>query len=339
MNELAKYSPQAIANIQTVEEAKDGYEKLKALVSYFRNDYEQAFSFAVGMIECYCKMGELIEEMQENGKLATRGKGKNNGNSVNPESPRIYTLSDLGISEYQSSSSKKSKFLPSEQRQQYYQSMQDKIEVPTIAGILRRANEAAREERQKQAEEDTDEFGHKKYRIVYADPPWKYGNTMPEYSTEQGDHYSLMTINELVELTLGSDKIAIKDIVTDDAVLFLWVTSPILEDAFGIIKAWGFKYKASFVWDKIKHNMGHYNSVRHEFLLVCTRGSCTPDVQKLFDSVQSIERGKHSEKPEEFRGIIETLYTYGNKIELFSRKQTEGWDTFGNEKRSVSEGT
>jgi len=111
----------------------------------------------------------------------------------------------------------------------------------------------------------------------------------------------------------------------DDAVLFLWATSPMLENAFQVIRAWGFKYKTSFVWDKVKHNFGHYNSIRHEFLLVCTRGSCTPDAGKLFDSVQTIERSdRHSEKPEEFRKIIETLYTRGAKLELFARAYVIG---------------
>jgi N6-adenosine-specific RNA methylase IME4 len=128
---------------------------------------------------------------------------------------------------------------------------------------------------------------------------------------------------------MGSE---IRERCLGDAVLFLWVTSPLLEECFPVIKAWGFKYKTSFVWDKIRHNYGHYNSVRHELLLVCTRGSCTPDVQKLFDSVQSIERtDKHSEKPEEFRTIIETLYPHGKRIELFARTVSNGWDTWGNE--------
>jgi hypothetical protein len=65
----------------------------------------------------------------------------------------------------------------------------------------------------------------------------------------------------------------VKARAADDAVLFLWVTSPMLEVSFQVIKAWGFQYKTSFVWDKVKHNFGHYNSLRHEFLLICTRGS------------------------------------------------------------------
>ena len=134
-----------------------------------------------------------------------------------------------------------------------------------------------------------------------------------------------MTISELCALD-------IKGIVEDNAVLFLWVTSPLLAECWPVIKAWGFKYKSSFVWDKVKHNFGHYNSVRHEFLLICTRGSCTPDHDKLFDSVVEIERTKtHSEKPEKFRQIIDTLYPHGKRIELFARKKTKGWEVYGNE--------
>jgi N6-adenosine-specific RNA methylase IME4 len=163
-----------------------------------------------------------------------------------------------------------------------------------------------------------------KFRVIYADPPWEYGNSMPDYFTEQADHYQLMSTEQICAMN-------IKDISEDDAVLFLWVTSPILEDAFKVIEAWGFEYKTSFIWDKIKHNMGHYNSVRHEFLLVCTKGSCTPDNIKLFDSVISIERTEHSVKPEYFREIIETLYTEGRKIELFARIKPDGWEVYGNE--------
>lgn len=178
-----------------------------------------------------------------------------------------------------------------------------------------------RNELEKQELEITD----KKYRIIYADPPWKYGNAMPEYVTEPQDYYLLMSTEDICAMP-------VKDIAEKNAVLFMWTTSPHLPDALEVVKSWGFEYKTTFIWDKIKHNMGHYNSVRHEILLVCTRGACTPDVKKLFDSVVSIERTEHSKKPEYFREIIETIYTYGNKIELFARVTPEGWDLFGNQK-------
>ncbi len=164
----------------------------------------------------------------------------------------------------------------------------------------------------------------KKYRIIYADPPWKYGNSMPLGTTEPQDYYLLMDTHDICAMP-------IKDITEKDAVLFLWSTSPHLPEALEVAKAWGFTYKTTFIWDKIKHNMGHYNSVRHEVLLVCTKGACTPDVKRLFDSVVSEERTEHSKKPNVFREIIETIYTYGNKIELFARETPEGWDVFGNQ--------
>jgi N6-adenosine-specific RNA methylase IME4 len=167
-----------------------------------------------------------------------------------------------------------------------------------------------------------------KYRVLYADPPWSY-HDKADAGAVQGQgahhHYPCLTVAELCELEIAA-------ICEPDAVLFLWVTSPFLAECFDIVAAWGFRYKASFVWDKVKHNMGHYNSVRHEFLLICTRGSCTPDVGDLFDSVQSIERTTHSTKPDEFRTIIDTLYPHGKRIELFARRTAKGWDTYGNDR-------
>jgi len=165
-----------------------------------------------------------------------------------------------------------------------------------------------------------------KYRIIYADPPWNYDDKRDGKTTGAEDHYPSMTIEELCNLP-------VKELAEENAVLFLWVTSPLLEECFKVINAWGFKYKTSFVWDKVKHNMGHYNSVRHEFLLVCIRGSCKPDNPKLYDSVQSIERTIHSKKPEEFRDIIDDLYIHGKRIELFARagEVPAGWEVWGNE--------
>jgi N6-adenosine-specific RNA methylase IME4 len=99
------------------------------------------------------------------------------------------------------------------------------------------------------------------------------------------------------------------------------------------MRAWGFEYKASFIWDKVKHNFGHYNSVRHELLLIGTRGSCLPDAEELVDSVQSIARStEHSSKPGEFRDIIDKLYRLGTRVELFARgDMPEGWLAWGAE--------
>ncbi|OGM09329.1 hypothetical protein A2Z67_04685 [Candidatus Woesebacteria bacterium RBG_13_36_22] len=161
-----------------------------------------------------------------------------------------------------------------------------------------------------------------KFRVVYADPPWQYGDKLVDGYGAAEHHYGTMSLEEICNLKIRTE---------DNAVLFLWVTSPLLEDAFKVINAWGFKYKSSFVWDKMTHNFAHYNSLRHEFLLVATKGSCLPDRRKLYPSVVSIHRGKHSEKPPKFRKMIEDLYPIGKRIELFARKRDEKWEVWGDE--------
>jgi len=165
-----------------------------------------------------------------------------------------------------------------------------------------------------------------KYSVFYVDPPWEYQDKLIEGYGSSEHHYKSMSINELCDLP-------VKNRVAENAVLFLWVTSPMLTECWPVIKAWGFEYKASFIWDKVKHNYGHYNSVRHEILLICTKGSYLPQNTELEDSVVSLERTEiHSEKPPYFRDLIDKMYPTGKRIELFARgKIPDHWNRWGNE--------
>lgn len=165
-----------------------------------------------------------------------------------------------------------------------------------------------------------------KYQVIYADPPWFYGQEQHSHEKQETvleTHYPSMPTEDIC-------KLPIKELGADNSVLFIWTTSPKLFETQQVIEAWGFEYKTSMVWDKVKHNVGYYVSVRHEFLLIATRGSCLPDNPKLYDSVLTQERTEHSKKPEVFYEIIEDLYK-GKKIELFSRKSRKGWECWGNQ--------
>jgi N6-adenosine-specific RNA methylase IME4 len=166
------------------------------------------------------------------------------------------------------------------------------------------------------------------FDIIYADPPWMYtsGNQhgKEEQETVLSTHYPSMPTDELCELPVGA-------MAADNCVLFMWATCPCLEDAMRLISAWGFEYKAQMVWDKVKHNVGHYVSVRHELLLICTKGQ-PPKVPKLVDSVYSEDRTEHSRKPEYFRTVIELMYPDAKRVELFRRGDApDGWVVWGNE--------
>ena len=175
-------------------------------------------------------------------------------------------------------------------------------------------------------------FTTKLYQIIYADPPWDYGvaGQNPRIGGGAKAHYPTLTIKELCSLPLPA--------IADNAVLFMWVTSPFLrkDKCWPVIKAWGFEYKSSFVWDKVKHNMGHYVSVRHECLLLCERGS-SPPIKKDFPSLYEEPRTVHSRKPTYFREMIDEMYPVVNRIELFARGTLpENWDGWGNEYGGVA---
>ena len=168
----------------------------------------------------------------------------------------------------------------------------------------------------------------RKYNIIYADPAWQYwdgGNK------NQSLHYSTMPIKDICELP-------VKNIADDDCALFLWVTYPILREAFDVIEAWGFKYStAAFVWVKKNKNqdtpfvgLGSWTRANSELCLLATKGNIT----RLDASVSQIVESpieEHSRKPAVVRDLITKLVGGLPRIELFCREPADGWDVWGNE--------
>jgi len=302
---------QYLAEATDLAEVKHIHDVAASAEVYARRQQlgEEAIGFAHRVkTDALARLGELLADMPKN-VGAVPGKTGTKGVPVLDPTP---TLADLGISKKVSSVAQQLAALPPDLRE-------------AVAGREKSLTEVRRTAKAEEiATRPASAWPTGKYRIIYADPPWKYAdNLTPSYGAVRF-HYPPMGIADLCALP-------VQDLALDDAVLFLWVTSPILEESFSVIRAWGFRYKASFVWDKVKHNMGHYNSVRHEFLLIATRGSCPPDVARLHDSVQTIERTAHSEKPEAFRAIIDEIYPAGPRVELFARGRAAGWEVYGNE--------
>jgi N6-adenosine-specific RNA methylase IME4 len=81
----------------------------------------------------------------------------------------------------------------------------------------------------------------KKYQIVYADPPWDYKGQLQH--TGQGGkdsggatkHYGCMKLADLKKLDVPS-------LCDDDCLMFMWATSPHLDQAIELLKAWGFSW-------------------------------------------------------------------------------------------------
>lgn len=163
------------------------------------------------------------------------------------------------------------------------------------------------------------------YPVIYADPPWQYEHTKTENRAIE-NHYPTMTLQEICDLPVSS-------IAGDDAVLFLWTTSPKLAESMQVISAWGFVYRTCIVWDKCRIGMGYYARQQHELLLIAARGALpVPEPSNRPASVIRIERDQeHSVKPVEFYEVIERMYPEYGKVELFARNRRDGWDAWGNQ--------
>lgn len=162
----------------------------------------------------------------------------------------------------------------------------------------------------------------KKYQIIYADPPWRY-NFSKSNSRKIENQYKTMTLEEIKNIKIPVD---------DNAVLYLWATSPKLIEALEVMKSWGFKYKTHMIWDKMIIGMGYWSRGQHELLLIGTKGKFSPP--KPSERISSIfieKRTKHSKKPNRIRELITMWYPTQNKIELFARQKIDGWDVWGNE--------
>lgn len=177
----------------------------------------------------------------------------------------------------------------------------------------------------------------KKYKIIYADPPWKYvqDKKSKDFRAVTSEHYETMTTEELCKLPV--DKIC-----KDSAILFMWATFPTIQEAFKVMKSWGFEYKTcGFLWIKKtkKSNvnawgMGFYTRSNAEICLIgIKKKSKAKDLIKSHAVHQIVEsvRLRHSEKPPEVRDKIIELCGNEPRIELFAREKKKGWDVWGNE--------
>lgn len=172
----------------------------------------------------------------------------------------------------------------------------------------------------------------KQYSIIYADPPWDYKGQKqhagPGSKTTGGaaTHYGTMKLEQLKALDVPS-------VCAPDCLLFLWATSPHLDQAIELMKAWGFAWATvAFVWDKVRVNPGFYTMSQCELVLLGKRGRIpTPRGARNIRQYLQVKRGRHSVKPEEVRVRIDAMFPEQAKLELFARERVPGWAAWGDE--------
>ena len=167
----------------------------------------------------------------------------------------------------------------------------------------------------------------KKFGLIYADPPWRYSFSRVARDAIEVQ-YPTMSLEEIMAMP-------VQDICEENCILYMWTTSPKLEEAFSVINAWGFKYVTSAIWDKESLGLGYYFRIQHEFLLVGKLGKISPphSDHRIRSVIRARKSSKHSEKPS-MHHILDKYHPELNKIELFARSKDlfmTDWEVWGNE--------
>ena len=125
----------------------------------------------------------------------------------------------------------------------------------------------------------------------------------------------------------------VQNIADDDCLLFMWVTSPMLDKALELGAAWGFQYTTvAFVWDKKRVNPGYYTMSQTEMVLLFKKGKIPqPRGARNIRQLIREKRTEHSRKPYETHLRINMMFPDQDKIELFARRKVPGWHLWGNE--------
>lgn len=174
----------------------------------------------------------------------------------------------------------------------------------------------------------------KKYKTIYADPPWQFQNRTGKVAPENKrlNRYPTMTLNDIKSLP-------VYEVSDEKCHLYLWVPNALLPEGLEVMKAWGFEYKTNLIWEKVRKDgqpdgrgVGFYFRNVTEVLLFGVKGDKNRTLQpgrSQVNLLRTIKR-EHSRKPDEFVDLIEACSS-GPFLELFARGDRSGWDMWGNQ--------
>ena len=174
----------------------------------------------------------------------------------------------------------------------------------------------------------------RKFKTILADPPWQFQNKTGKVAPEHKRlaRYATLELDEIKALPVESA-------AADSAHLYLWVPNALLPEGLSVMEAWGFRYKANIVWQKIRKDggpdgrgVGFYFRNVTELLLFGVRGKNVRTLQPGRTQVNTIATRKreHSRKPDEQYPLI-TSCSAGPYLELFARGARPGWSIWGDQ--------
>ena len=276
-----------------------------------------------GVLEVNAAMEFILDAERRLGEMLAGMEKKTNQNGAG--NTTLPALSDHNITKMQSSRWQAAARVPEEDYRAWIAEVTASGKILTSGGLLKLAR---RETRTTVENVDgvTDSLQSliddgKKFGTIYADPPWRYGNSATRASAD-GEYSNTMSIEDICDEPVA-------ELTTDPAHLHLWTTNGFLREAFDVIEAWGFTYKSCMVWVKPQMGIGNYWRVSHEFLLLGVKGGLVFDDHAQMSWVEA-DRTRHSRKPRVVRERIEKV-SPGPYLELYGREVIEDWTVYGNQ--------
>ena len=174
----------------------------------------------------------------------------------------------------------------------------------------------------------------KKYKTIYADPPWQFQNRTGKVAPEHKrlNRYPTMKLEDIMKLPVG-------DVADEKSHLYLWVPNALLPEGLQVMEAWGFEYKTNLIWEKTRKDgepdgrgVGFYFRNVTEILLFGIKGEKNRTLDPGRSQVNLIRAMKkeHSRKPEEFIDLIEKC-SNAPYLEVFARGNRDSWDMWGHQ--------
>jgi len=170
-----------------------------------------------------------------------------------------------------------------------------------------------------------------KFDIVVIDPPYRFSDALSMSATKRSAqaNYDTMSLDDILSLP-------VENIVSDNAIIALWVPSSMLGGGMKLIQKYGFIQKQIYTWvkttksGKVAFNMGRQFRGATEHALIGAKGKPKP-FSKSERNVDLSINLKHSQKPEHLQDKLEKMYPDANKLEMFARRDRTGWTCVGNE--------
>lgn len=294
------------------------YHSIKKDAKVAIEDKERAFIQAVSASEiklrAEARLGELIREEQEAGKLAKQDTG-----NPNLKCNHVVTLADIGLTRMDSHRAQ----LVADNKDLIEEIKNDAIkreDIPTRRDLEKIVKKNKHDKRIQDQIEEIKRLPRitGQADVIVIDPPWQYEKRVEDVTHRGRSPYPSMSVEEII---------AKPPLCADNCVVWLWTTNAFMHEAYHVLDAWSLEPKTILTWKKNRMGVGDWLRGITEHCIMAVKGN---PVIKLTNQTTFLEgeAREHSRKPESFYQLVEAL-CLGSKYEMYQRERREGWEGSG----------